>query len=126
MVETVEPRRETVSLIGSDKVEGTSVFGDDNEKIGAVERLMIDKVSGKVAFAVVSFGGGFLGLTAEDHLPIPWSSLSYDIPLQGYKLMGVTAYQLENAPKFKRDTEWGWTRENDRVVYGHYGQPLWY
>jgi hypothetical protein len=60
MATTVENKRETVSLIGSDKVEGTAVYGADERKIGSVQRIMIDKISGKVAYAVVSFGG-FLG-----------------------------------------------------------------
>jgi PRC-barrel domain protein len=70
MATTVDSRRETVSLIGSDKVEGTAVYGADNQKIGSVQRVMIDKVSGKVAYAVVSFGG-FLGM-GEDYFPMPW------------------------------------------------------
>ena len=49
--------RETSSLIGSDKVEGTAVYGTDQNKIGTVQRVMIDKLSGRVAYAVVSFGG---------------------------------------------------------------------
>jgi hypothetical protein len=60
MATTVDSRRETVSLIGSDKVEGTAVYGADDQKIGTVQRVMLDKVSGKVAYAVVSFGA-FLG-----------------------------------------------------------------
>jgi uncharacterized protein YrrD len=58
---TVDNRRETVSLIGSDKVEGTPVYGRDDNKIGTVQRVMLDKISGKVAYAVISFGG-FLGM----------------------------------------------------------------
>ena len=46
-------QRETGSLIGSDKVEGTAVYGADNQKIGSIERVMIDKVSGKVSYAVL-------------------------------------------------------------------------
>jgi hypothetical protein len=57
MATTVDTSRETVSLIGSDKVEGTAVYGADDRKIGSVQRVMIDKISGKVAYAVVSFGG---------------------------------------------------------------------
>lgn len=48
---------ETSSLIGSDKVEGTAVFGPDNEKIGSIERVMIEKTTGRVSYAVLSFGG---------------------------------------------------------------------
>ena len=53
--------RETAGLIGSDKVEGTNVYGATGEKIGSIERVMIDKRSGHVAYAVLSFGG-FLGI----------------------------------------------------------------
>ena len=39
--------RETTSLIASDKVEGTAVYGADQRKIGSLERVMIDKISGR-------------------------------------------------------------------------------
>ena len=42
--------RETISLIGSDKVEGTSVYGADETRIGSIERVMIDKRSGRVSY----------------------------------------------------------------------------
>ena len=67
-------KRETVSLIGSEKVEGTSVYGADDTQIGSIERVMIDKRSGKVSYAVLSFGG-FLGI-GDDHYPLPWESLN--------------------------------------------------
>ena len=47
--------RSTSSLIGSDRVQGTSVFDANAEKIGVIERVMIEKVSGRVSFAVLSF-----------------------------------------------------------------------
>ena len=64
------------ALIESDRVEGTAVYGSDNSHIGTIKRLMIDKMSGQVAYAVMSFGG-FLGL-GEDTYTIPWSKLDYD------------------------------------------------
>src|SRR6476661_4633410 len=73
--------RETASLIGSDKVEGTAVYGADEQRIGTIQRVMIDKISGKVAYAVTSFGG-FLGI-GEDYYPLPWSTLKYDTRLGG-------------------------------------------
>jgi len=48
------------SLIASDRVESTPVYRSDGEKVGTIERLMIDKISGQVAYAVMSFGG-FIG-----------------------------------------------------------------
>jgi hypothetical protein len=121
---TADTSRETVSLIGSDKVDGTAVYGADERKIGSVQRVMIDKISGKVAYAVVSFGG-FLGM-GEDYYPMPWSNLKYDTRLGGYRV-GVTEDQLKGAPKFNRNTDWDWSdRARDRSVYDYYKTPLWY
>jgi len=84
-------QREVGNLIGSDKVEGTAVYGADDSKIGSIERVMIDKMSGRVSYAVLGFGG-FLGL-GNDHYPLPWQSLKYDTRLGGYRT-GITENQL--------------------------------
>jgi sporulation protein YlmC with PRC-barrel domain len=68
--------RETHSVIASDKVEGTPVYRSNGEQVGKIQRLMIDKLSGKVAYALMSFGG-FLGM-GEDYTPLPWSVLTYN------------------------------------------------
>jgi PRC-barrel domain len=116
-------QRETTSLIGSDKVEGTAVYGPDREKIGSIERVMIDKIRGKVAYAVLSFGE-FLGM-GEDYYPVPWSTLDYDTSLGGYRV-NFTKDQLDRAPKYTESQGWNWSRENDRKVYDYYGaQPYW-
>ena len=115
--------RETPSLIGSDKVEGTAVYGADQKKIGKLERVMIDKISGKVAYAVLSFGG-FLGM-GEDYYPVPWATLKYEPSLGGY-LVNLTRDKLDKAPKYTQSTGWNWTRENDQRVYDYYGAaPYW-
>ena len=88
--------RETGNLIGSHKVEGTVVYGADNQKIGSIQRVMIDKQSGKVSCAVLSFGG-FLGI-GDDYYPLPWQSLKYDTNFGGYRT-GITENQLKGAPK---------------------------
>jgi hypothetical protein len=111
--------RETGSLIGSDKVEGTAVYGAGDTKIGSIERVMIDKLSGKVAYAVLSFGG-FLGI-GDDHYPLPWQSLKYDTNLGGYRT-GVTESQLKGAPKYSNDNSWNWNDPaNTRSVNDYYG-----
>jgi hypothetical protein len=115
--------RETSSLIGSDKVEGTAVYGAGDKRIGDVKRVMIDKISGKVGYAVLSFGG-FLGL-GEDYYPVPWSMLNYDTNLGGYRT-NLDADKLQNAPKYTQSTGWNWSRENDRKVYDYYqARPYW-
>jgi hypothetical protein len=120
---TVDDRRETVSLIGSDKVEGTAVYGRDDQKIGTVQRVMIDKISGKIAYAVVSFGG-FLGL-GEEYFPMPWASLKYNTALEGYRV-SMTDDQLRGAPRFNRNADWDWSdRSRDRTIHDYYGSPHW-
>ena len=113
-------RRETATLIGSDKVDGTAVYGADQQKIGSIQRVMIDKISGKVAYAVMSFGG-FMGI-GEDYYPVPWSQLTYDTSLGGYRT-NITKEQLDRAPKYSESTGWNWSRENDRRVYDYYRTP---
>src|SRR5258705_10204593 len=75
-------QRETVTLIGSDKVEGTPVYRPNGERVGTIQRVMIDKIGGQVAYAVMSFGG-FMGI-GEDYYPLPWRLLAYNPELGGY------------------------------------------
>lgn len=120
---TATETRETTTLIGSDKVEGTAVYGADQNKIGSIERVMIDKLSGKVAYAVLSFGG-FMGM-GEDYYPVPWATLKYDTNLGGYRT-NLTESQLKGAPKYSESTGWNWNRENDRRVYDYYQAPRYW
>ncbi len=95
--------RETHELIASDKVEGTNVYRSNGDKVGHIERIMIDKRSGQAAYAVMNFGG-FLGI-GEDSYPLPWSVLTYNTRLGGYEV-NVTDEQLKGAPKYRRDDTW--------------------
>ncbi|WP_409998479.1 PRC-barrel domain-containing protein [Bradyrhizobium sp. SZCCHNR1002] len=115
-------QREYGNLIGSDKVEGTSVYGADDNKIGTIERVMIDKLSGRVSYVVLAFGG-FLGL-GNDHYPLPWQSLKYDTRLGGY-VTGVTEDQLRGAPRYSDEREWDWgDLATGRKVDDYYGVRL--
>src|ERR1700704_7116607 len=112
---------ETGTLIGSDKVEGNAVYGANDTKIGSIERVMIDKKSGRVSYAVLSFGG-FLGI-GDDHYPLPWQSLKYDTGLGGY-ITGITLKQLEGAPKYGNDNSWNWAdAARTQSVNDYYGIP---
>jgi hypothetical protein len=114
--------RESGNLIGSDKVEGTAVYGADSQKIGTIERVMIDKVSGQVRYAVLSFGG-FLGI-GNDHYPLPWQSLKYDTNLGGY-VTGITEDRLRGAPKYTTEQSWNWSDPAaGRMVNDHYAVPV--
>jgi hypothetical protein len=96
--------QETADLIGSDKVEGTAVYDANGERMGSIERVMLEKRSGHVAYAVINFGG-FLGI-GSDYYPIPWDALKYDTSLGGYRT-NITEQQLKSAPKYQGDS-WNW------------------
>jgi hypothetical protein len=92
---------ETGTLIGSDKVEGTAVYGADSNKIGSIERGI-----------------------GNDHYPLPWQSLKYDTRLGGY-VAGITEQQLRGAPKYGNDNEWNWgDPTRTRAVNDYYGVPM--
>ena len=111
--------RETASLIGSDKVEGTAVYRSDGNKVGQIERVMIDKINGKVAYAVMSFGG-FMGI-GEDYYPLPWSLLTYNPRLEGYEV-NIGEQQLKGAPKYSKHEIWDWSdHARGQKVYDYYG-----
>src|SRR5262245_49805983 len=105
-------------VISSEGVQGTAVYGAGDEEVGEIDHLLIEKVSGRVVYAVMSFGG-FLGL-AHSHYPIPWSALRYDTNLNGYRT-GVTESQIKDAPDFSDDS---WTDRDWEVrTHEHYGAP---
>jgi sporulation protein YlmC with PRC-barrel domain len=111
--------KETHSLIASDKVEGTPVYRSNGEKVGTVERLMIDKLNGKVVYAVMSFGG-FMGI-GEDYYPLPWALLKYNAQLEGYEV-NVSEQQLRGAPKYNTHETWDWPQRG-RSIDDYYHTP---
>lgn len=114
--------RETSTLIGSDKVDGTAVYGADGDKIGSIERVMIEKITGKVSYAVLSFGG-FLGI-GDDHYPLPWASLKYNVDLGGYQTM-IPIEKLQGAPKYADESEWDWaSNTRTKGLSDYYGVAM--
>ena len=87
-------------VIESDRVEGTAVFNQRGKQIGTIKRLLIEKVSGRVLFVDVTFGG-FLGIGVH-HRTVPWDKLSYDKGLEGYRT-DITEEQVQGAPSFYGD-----------------------
>ena len=67
---------ETDRLIASNKVEGTAVYNRQGDSLGSIYNFMVDKRSGQVEYAVMSFGG-FFGI-GENYYPLPWKALTYD------------------------------------------------
>ena len=93
---------ETSRLIASSKVEGTEVYNRAGEHLGEVYNFMVDKFTGQVAYAVMSFGG-FLGIGQRYHA-LPWSALDYDVNQGGY-VVDLDRSKLERAPSYARDED---------------------
>jgi len=110
---------ETDRLIASDKVEGTAVYNRAGDSLGSIYTVMIDKFTGQVSYAVMSFGG-FLGLGERYH-PLPWKALTYDTRLGAY-VVDISHKQLEHAPSYARDeTPWS-DPAYGRGVSDYYGE----
>lgn len=109
------------SLVSSSDVTGTEVYARDGAHVGTVDHLMIDKESGKVAYAVMAFGG-FLGIGEEQH-PVPWGKLSYDKTKNGF-LTDLTEEDVKGAPA--RHDNWYADRDWERRMHDHYGLPMYW
>jgi hypothetical protein len=78
-------------------------------------------VSGRITYAVMSFGG-FLGL-GQDHYPIPWPALRYDTSLGGY-VTGITEDQFRGAPTASEG--WAADRRWEEAAHSHFGLPFYW
>lgn len=118
------PRDETHRLISAEKVQGTAVYNAQGERLGSIEDVMIDKITGKVAYAILSIGG-FLGI-GERHHPLPWNVLTYDERLGGYNV-GMSAERLKDAPSYGNDEQVDLNdRAYGRKIHDYYGTaPYW-
>jgi sporulation protein YlmC with PRC-barrel domain len=112
--------KETASLIASSKVKGTSVYNSAGDSLGSIHDVMLDKRSGKVNYAVMSFGG-FLGMGEQYH-PLPWDQLRYSEEFGGY-VVNLDKRVLEGAPVYgpADSPDWSSPAYTDRIdsYYGN-------
>jgi sporulation protein YlmC with PRC-barrel domain len=111
-------------LIGAAQVQGTPVYNRGGDKLGTVHDVMIDKRSGRIAYAVLSFGG-ILGI-GDHYYPLPWEKLSYDTSARGY-VVDLDRSMLEGAPSYTDEQTMDWGDQDwGRRVHEHYGaRPYW-
>ena len=103
---------------------GSNVVNQQNEDLGKIEDLVIDTSAGRIAYAVLSFGG-FLGL-GDKYFAIPWEGFRFDIS-EKRAVLNVERRLLDNAPGFDKDN---WPNMADTAwggqVFSHYGyRPYW-
>jgi sporulation protein YlmC with PRC-barrel domain len=114
-----EPR-----VLAADTLTGDKVVNLQNEDLGKIEHLMIDLGTGRIAYAVLSFGG-FLGM-GDKLFAIPWSALTVDT-LEKRFILQVDKELLKRAPGFDKEQ---WPDMADRAwgtqVFKYYGaKPYW-
>jgi sporulation protein YlmC with PRC-barrel domain len=112
-------------LISADKVEGTKVYNAKGEDLGHISEIMIDKLSGEVAYAVLKYGS-VMGLGGK-LFALPWDVLDYNTHFGGY-VVDIPEERLKNAPSFDEDNppdmaDPSWNKQ----IHDYYGSAAtWY
>lgn len=111
-------------VMSADSLEGNEVVNLAGEGLGKIQDIMIDVQRGRIAYAVLSFGG-FLGM-GDKLFAVPWETLKLDADNECF-VMDVDKERLQNAPGFDKDN---WPSMADmqwaRGVHSHYGtRPYW-
>lgn len=114
----------TWRVLSASTLKGDDVVNNTNEKLGTLEELMIDLNDGRIAYAVLSFGG-FMGM-GDKLFAIPWQSLTVDTA-EKRLVLNVKKELLEKAPGFNKDH---WPNMADHTwgasVHSYYGtKPFW-
>jgi hypothetical protein len=122
LMSVTQPSNTAGQLIAASKVNGTAVYNRAGDKLGSIYDVMLEKVSGKASYAIMSFGG-FLGIGDSYH-PLPWKTLTYD-PRQGGYVVDIDRSRLESAPSYAANETTMW----DDPTYGrriddYYGTSL--
>jgi sporulation protein YlmC with PRC-barrel domain len=106
-------------VMGADTLNGNDVYNHKNEDLGDIKEIMLDMRSGKVGYAVLSFGG-FLGL-GEKLFAVPWNALKLDTKNKRF-VLNVEKDRLKDAPGFDKDkwpdmADQSWAKE----IHSYYG-----
>lgn len=109
-------------LMGANTLIGNDVYSQDEEDLGDIKEIMLDTNTGKVCYAVLSYGG-FLGM-GEKLFAVPWEALTLDTENKRY-VLNVDSSKLDSAPGFDKDN---WPNMADETwantVHSYYGTHL--
>lgn len=111
-------------VMSADTLQGDRVVNQEGEKLGDIEAIMLDVPNGRIAYAVLSFGG-VLGM-GDKLFAIPWDALTLDADAEQF-ILNVDKELLKDAPGFDKDhwpsmadTQWATS------VHSYYhSQPYW-
>ena len=121
MTDPDDPADAAGRLIAASAIRGTAVYNTTGDRLGSVHDVMIDRISGKPEYAIMSFGG-FLGIGSRHH-PLPWASLVYDKSRDAY-VVDVDRATLEGAPSYDPEDISAWEDPTyGRQLYDYYGRP---
>lgn len=112
------------SVVKTKEVIGVDVENSQEENLGKIEEIILDKVTGSVRYVVLSFGG-FLGL-GDKLFALPWNSISYDESRDSF-ILNVGKEKLERAPGFDKNN---WPNFSDKKwakdIFDYYdSEPYW-
>ena len=106
-------------LMGAATLTGDNVVNQQDDALGDIKEIMLDMRSGRVAYAVLSFGG-ILGM-GDKLFAVPWSALKLDTVNKRF-VLNVDKTRLESAPGFDKDA---WPNMADssweKDIHGYYG-----
>lgn len=106
-------------LMGADTLIGNDVVNKQSDELGDIKEIMLDMRSGRISYAVLSFGG-FMGL-GEKLFAVPWDALTLDTANKCF-VLDASKERLENAPGFDQDA---WPNMADtnwqKTIHDYYG-----
>lgn len=113
------------SVVKTKDVVGVCVKNANDEDLGKIEEIILDKVQGNVRYAVLSFGG-FLGM-GDKLFSIPWKALHYNKAKDSF-VLNIDKEKLKNAPGFDKNNWPDWSDETwGTSIYDYYGtKPYWH
>jgi sporulation protein YlmC with PRC-barrel domain len=123
-IKQTDPERRYRRVLSANTLAGDQVKNMEGEDLGKVDEIMIDIPSGRVAYAVLSFGG--ILRMGNKLFAVPWDVLTVDEDQKCF-ILNVDRAKLENAPGFEKDN---WPDMADPAwgtqIYSHYGRtPYW-
>ncbi|MFO7645950.1 MAG: PRC-barrel domain-containing protein [Desulfosarcina sp.] len=125
MTVTSREKAEMYGVVSASKIIGEAVVNRQDENLGKIHELVIDAKEGRVAYAVLSFGG-FLGM-GNKLFAMPWSAFEF-AQHENKLILNVDKEKLKAAPGFDQDAKWPDFADRDwgNSIYKYYGyDPYW-